>query len=1137
VLAILCCSITSNTSVAAPYNCALSGGTYPNPIIKENCKAGNGESEWGITVAGTNRIAGFTTQMSVSPGQSIEFKIRSVDSTQSYYKPYSIQIFRMGYYGGLGARRIDTSNTLSFTNSPTSQPNCIKDTSTGLVDCNNWSVSATWAVPNGTTSGIYFARLAQNPDPGMTAGPQSYVFFVVRDDTRAADILFKTSDTTWQAYNMYGGANLYGADSTFNTGRAQKVSYNRPFAQGSLPKNDTQKGWVFNAEYPLVRWLEANGYDVSYASGIDAETRGATLLQHRLLLSVGHDEYWSSGQRQNVEAARDAGVHLAFFSGNEMFWKVRWEDSTVASPTPVPTAHRTMVCYKENADTQPLPGTEWTGTWRDPAAWQVEPQTKPENALTGTLFRINNHNVLYGLRVSAEEGKHRFWRNTSVSNQSPGTSRTIAHGVVGLEMDEDADNGFRPPGLARLSSTPLNDVVILVNEGSEFGTGDAIHRMTLYRHASGALVFGAGTINWAWGLDGQHSRDGVPDGEAPPPASTDIQQATVNLFADMNVRSDYLQYSLVQASPSTDGTAPVSQLTSATPWVRRGSDEGFSISGTAADGEGRVAGVEVSTNDGLTWHPAEGHEAWSYALPAPGEYRLRTRAVDDSGNLEVANTGSRIRTECDPCSLWTPNEQPNIWQEWDPTHPLELGMKFKTELAGFATGVRFYAASTDPGLRTARLWDATSEALLASATVTVDGTEGWKTVRFDMPVALKPSKLYVVSYHSPVGRYAKTPSYFVNKARVSGPLTAPSSGEASGNGVYVYGNGGFPAASNGSNYWVDVLFSPGESSFWYRSTVPTVTAKDDTAAVELGIRFQPKRDGYLTALRFYKGSGNNGPHTGNLWRASDGQLLRTLTFQSESASGWQEVRLDPPLEVQAGTEYVASYHAPAGRYAQDVDYFAGTSLEGHQLHAPADDVTVHNGLYRYGSSGFPTSAFRASNYWVDVVFTPKQYSLWSPDTVPQVQSSPDTNEVEVGMKFQTAAPGRVIGLRFYKGPTNTAQPGQRVGRLWDVATQTKLREVTFGTETATGWQEARFAVPYHMAKGQVLMLSYRAPNGGYAQETNGFQSRVERLPLIVPASREQGGNGTYRYGWAETMPGDSYESSNYWVDVIFEPDL
>ncbi len=114
----------------------------------------------------------------------------------------------------------------------------------------------------------------------------------------------------------------------------------------------------------MLRWLERNGYDTSYTTGVDTDRSGAELLEHQVFMSVGHDEYWSGQQRANVEAARDAGVHLAFFSGNEVFWKTRWESSIDGSGT----SHRTLVSYKEthNYPNNPDPSTDWTGTWRDP---------------------------------------------------------------------------------------------------------------------------------------------------------------------------------------------------------------------------------------------------------------------------------------------------------------------------------------------------------------------------------------------------------------------------------------------------------------------------------------------------------------------------------------------------------------------------------------------------------------------------------------------------------------------------------------------------------------------------------------------------------------------------------------------------
>ena len=173
----------------------------------------------------------------------------------------------------------------------------------------------------------------------------SHIIFIVRDDSSKADIVMQTSDPTWQAYNTYGlGSTYNGLTATGASGgrvaRANKVSFNRPF----MNRTANAVNQYFNAEYALSRWLERNGYDVTYISGVDADRHGALLKNHKLFISIGHDEYWSGAHRKNVEAARDAGVNLAFMSGNEVFWKTRYEPSLDSSKTP----YRTLVVYKES---------------------------------------------------------------------------------------------------------------------------------------------------------------------------------------------------------------------------------------------------------------------------------------------------------------------------------------------------------------------------------------------------------------------------------------------------------------------------------------------------------------------------------------------------------------------------------------------------------------------------------------------------------------------------------------------------------------------------------------------------------------------------------------------------------------------
>jgi Bacterial Ig domain len=571
-----------------------------NEIVAENCRTGNPASEWEVNGAGDPSIQGFATDISVDQGQAVQFK---VDTTASAYR---LDIYRLGWYGGDGARFVAT-----VPSSGQSQPECLSDGATGLIDCSNWAPSASWTVPSSAVSGIYFARLVREDTGGA-----SHIPFIVRDDDGRSDLLFQTSDTTWQAYNRYGGNSLYTGSPA---GRAYKVSYNRPFTTREYASED----WVFNAEYPMVRWLERNGYDVSYFTDVDTDRLGAELSEHRVFLSIGHDEYWSGSQRANVEAARDAGVNLAFLSGNEVFWKTRWEDG-----------HRTLVSYKEthaNAKIDPAPGI-WTGTWRDPRFSPPADGGRPENALTGTLFSVNSGTR--ALQVPAAEARLRLWRNAGLP---AGATATLAAGTVGYEWDEDVDNGARPPGLVRLSATTASGVEKLLDFGSTYGLGTATHRLTLYRDPNGAgadaLVFGAGTVQWSWGLDGEHDRGGSTP-------SVPMQQATVNLFADMLVQPATLQAGLTPAVASTD-TAPPSSAPSTPTWIVTAGTP-VTVSGTAADnGGGRVGGVEVSVDGGVSWHPATGRDSWSYTWTPTvgGQVTIRSRAADDSGNLEGRDGG------------------------------------------------------------------------------------------------------------------------------------------------------------------------------------------------------------------------------------------------------------------------------------------------------------------------------------------------------------------------------------------------------------------------------------------------------------------------------------------------------------------
>src|SRR5262249_52146170 len=162
-----------------------------NPIPAENLLPGNPPSEWDVTGSGSSTIQGFATDISVNKGGTISFKVTTTAAS------FAMNIYRLGYYQGNGARKVATISGITGRN----QPVCITESATGLYDCGNWTVSTSWQVPSTAVSGIYIARIAS----GSAA---SHIPFIVRDDALQADIVMQANDTTWQAYNQVVGPSL-----------------------------------------------------------------------------------------------------------------------------------------------------------------------------------------------------------------------------------------------------------------------------------------------------------------------------------------------------------------------------------------------------------------------------------------------------------------------------------------------------------------------------------------------------------------------------------------------------------------------------------------------------------------------------------------------------------------------------------------------------------------------------------------------------------------------------------------------------------------------------------------------------------------------------------------------------------------
>jgi hypothetical protein len=1109
-----------------------------NPVACENSKPGDDPDTWEIFREGDDSLQGYATQMSVNKGQTISFKIKAASSN------FHIDVYRLGYYGGMGAR---LQQHLGAPTGPTTQPACSQFPATGLIDCGNWSVSASWAVPSTAVSGVYIAHLVNNNNPDI----ESHITFVVRDDSSHSAVVVQTSDETWQAYNTYGGNSLYqctvacppGDPTTYKA--AYKVSYNRPF---NTAADDSGRSWIFSGgEYPMIRFLERNGYDVSYVSGVDVSTNPAVLQNHKVFMSSGHDEYWNKQQRANVVQARDNGLNLAFFTGNEVFWKTRFEPSAAGTTT----ANRTLVSYKDTHFPEQQDPVEWTGTWRDSRFPSDPNDVVPENALTGQSFIVNSGTS--AITVPAAYKNLRLWRNTSAG------ALTFPMGTLGYEWDVDADNGFRPAGQFQLSSTTVSGLELFTDYGSTTALGGtATHNLTMYKTPSGARVFGAGTVQWAWGLDDYNEGGVTPD--------RNMQQATVNLLADMGAQPSTLMSSITPASASTDTTAPTATITNVPSSVTDGAQ--VTISGTASDTGGVVAGVEISTDGGTTWHPATGTTSWSYTWTAHGNpsTTIKVRAVDDSGNLQTPGAGSSVAVNC-PCSIWGSNTSvPAADRDaGDPT-PVEVGVKFKADKFGTISGMRFYKATTNTGTHVGTLWSESGQQL-AQATFQGETASGWQTVTFSSPVAVQPDTTYIASYHAPAGHYSATADYFYRSPAPgpnggaivdSPPLHALRNTGTTLNGVYQYGPTSiFPTNSFGAgNYWVDVLFTP----------TPIPGAVTGVSATSGGLHSAnvswtaPSSGGSVTSYKItpYIGSTAQTPTTITGTPPDTTTTITGLTTGTTYTFTVQALNPNGAGPASAASNPVTPLTAVAPSVPRSVGAQAASGTARVTWTAPQSDgdsaitgytVTPYIGAAAQtpvqagasATSATVTGLTNGTSYTFKVTATNAAGTSpagTSPAVVPQATifdlatppntDSGDGSSVELGVKFKADFNGSITGVRFYKAAANT---GTHVGSLWS-ASGTLLAQATFTGESDSGWQSVTFSSPVSVTAGTTYVASYFAPRGHYAADAGALNVVVDNGPLHTIAAGVSA-NGVYAYSAASTFPTNSYNATNYWVDVMY----
>ncbi len=444
--------------------------------------------------AAQGQIAGYVSRQAVRPGQTEVVYVNAPGARSA-----RVDLFRMGWYRGLGGRAVLQSRALHTIH----QPPCAHSRRTGLTEC-DWHPSLSFAIPAALTSGVYLVRLT------ASTGAQSDCIFVLRA-ARAPRVLVQVPTATWEAYNAWGGDSLYPGGrmrvGVTHSSRGVAVSYDRPY------ETQTGAGQFFIREVAIVRFLERYGYPAGYTTDASISADPGQLRGVRVLIDAGHSEYWSARQAGAFASAARAGTSLIFLSSDTLAWRVRYAPAGAASSEPGAPA-RTIVAYKESAPLDP-DRDQPTGLFPDGGARLTG--SSYDGCITPRLAGGGPPRYRYfGWRFDPGAGPAWLFRNTGI------TSHTRIAGIAGYELDEltpAAPGGTRVVG----QSTGVR----CMGEQEPSWVRGSVGQSTLHVTRSGSFVFAAGTLGWLYALSPvpQASSD-VPRSPVP-----EIVAMTRNLIA------------------------------------------------------------------------------------------------------------------------------------------------------------------------------------------------------------------------------------------------------------------------------------------------------------------------------------------------------------------------------------------------------------------------------------------------------------------------------------------------------------------------------------------------------------------------------------------------------------------------------
>jgi hypothetical protein len=447
------------SSAAGSTATARTEETRENAVSRENALPGS--TNWLLTKTHIDektryrspRIEGYCSSTSLGAGDTLDIMVSTNPAA-----PFTIDIFRMGHYGGTGGRLMRSLGELSGMTQADPEVGEMR-----LRDC-QWEVSASLKIPEDWVSGVYVGKLTEQGD-----GFQSYVIFIVRDD-RKADFLFQCSDTTWNAYNRWPDQYaLYdNGETEWHLGPGTATSFNRPYGK-YCQVVDTPlsigSGEFMLWEFPFVFWLEQQGYDVTYASNVDTHRDGAGLNRVKGFLSVGHDEYWTRPMYDNVMAAIQNGMSAGFFSGDTCWGMIELLPDALKRPN----RHITRVDHFGPVDEELVKNYPTVGEF---------PHEGPDQALM--MGARDVYPVSGGAAWTCSAEDHWIFDGTGMKN---GDS---IPGLVGFEWHgAPADI----PGLT-----------VVATGTAKTSSAEGIYASTVYPGPKENIVFNASTIWWADGL-------------------------------------------------------------------------------------------------------------------------------------------------------------------------------------------------------------------------------------------------------------------------------------------------------------------------------------------------------------------------------------------------------------------------------------------------------------------------------------------------------------------------------------------------------------------------------------------------------------------------------------------------------------